>query len=153
MPFSIGQRRLIHLLEGNHASWPKSVKELWEKMSCYLSFSDKEVFKDVTPLEGIPTSLTEEAKSHSMTAIPAIASPEQVARETSQEPAKERKSPKFPRWEKVLHPSWPVVVTGQLPCPSRSQEQTYLLTANHNWHTRIRPTEAPSPMQELEVVQ
>ena len=122
-------------------------------MSCYLSFSDKEVFEGVTPPEGMSTSLTEEAEPHSMTAITAIASKEQVARKTSQELAKERKSPKFPGWEKVLHPSWPVVVTGQLPCPSRSQEQTYLLMSNCNWHTRITPTEAPSPMQELEVAQ
>ena len=54
---------------------------------------------------------------------------------------------------KVLHPSWPVVAVGQLPCPSRSLEQTYLLMADHNWHTKMASTEAPSPMQELEVVQ
>ena len=29
----------------------KSVKELWEKMKCYLSFSDREVFEGITPLE------------------------------------------------------------------------------------------------------
>ena len=138
---------------GQPCQLAKSVKELWEKMGCYLSFSDKEVFKGVTPLEGMSASPTEEAEPHSVTAIPAIASKEQVARKTSQEPAEERKSPKFPRWEKVLHPSWPVVVTGQFPCPSRSPEQTYLLMADCNWHTRITPTEVPSPMQELEVAQ
>ena len=138
---------------GQPCQLAESVKELWQKMSCYLSFLDKEVFKGVTALEGMPTSLTEEAKSHSMTALPAIAPKEQVARKTSQELAKERKSPKFPRWEKVLHPTWPVVVTGQLPCPSRSQEQTYPLMADCNQHTRKTPTEAPSPMQELEVAQ
>ena len=122
-------------------------------MSCYLSFSDKEVFKGVTPLEGMPTSPTEEAEPHSATALPAIASKEQVARKTSQEPAEERKSPKFPRWENVLHPSKPVVVTGQLPYPSRSQEWTYLLMADHDWHMRKTSTEIPSPMQELEVAQ
>ena len=41
----------------------------------------------------------------------------------------------------------------QFPCPSRRQEWTYLLTSNHNWHTMITPTEAPSPTQVLEVVQ
>ena len=88
-----------------------------------------------------------------MTTMPAVASKEQAARKTSQEPVEERKSPKFPRWEKVLHPSQPVVVSGQLPCPSRSLEWTYLLMANCNWHTRIAPTEAPSHVQELEVAQ
>ena len=32
-----------HLLE-------KSVKELWEEMRCYLSFSDEEVLKGMVPL-------------------------------------------------------------------------------------------------------
>ena len=64
-------------------------------MSCYLSFSDKEVFEGVTPLEGMPTSPVEEAEPHSIKSIPAIASKEQVAKETSQKLAEERKSPKF----------------------------------------------------------
>ena len=120
-------------------------------MSCYLSFSDKEVFEVVTPLEGMPSSLVEEAEPHSMTTIPTITSKEQAAKETSQKPAKERKCPKFPRWEKVLHPSQPVVVTGQLPHPSRSLEWTYLLMADHNQPMKIMVTKTPSPMQELEV--
>ena len=122
-------------------------------MRCYLSFSDKEVFEGVTPLEEMSSDPAEEAEPHSATTMPAIASKEQATRKTSQELAKERKSPKFPRWEKVLHSSWPVVVTGQLPHPSRSPEWTYLLMANCNWHMRIVPTEAPSPMKELEIAQ
>ena len=58
----------------------KSVKELWEKMSCYLSFLDKEVFKGITPPEGMPTNLVEEAKAHSLMAIPATTSKEQAAK-------------------------------------------------------------------------
>ena len=45
----------------------ENMKELWEKMGCYLSFLDKEVFEGVTPLEGMSASLTEEAKPHSYT--------------------------------------------------------------------------------------
>ena len=100
MPFSIGWRSLIHLLGGQPCQLAKCVKELWEKMSCYLSFSDKEVFKGVTPLEGTPTTLVKEAEPHSIRAIPSATS-----KEASQKPAKERKCPKFPRWEKVLHPT------------------------------------------------
>ena len=122
-------------------------------MRCYLSFSDKEVFEGVTPLEEMSTDPAEEAEPHSMTTMPAIAPKEQATRKASQEQAMERKSPKFPTWEKVLHPSWPVVAVGQLPFPSRNLEQTYLLMADHNWHTKMAPTEAPSPTQELEVVQ
>ena len=136
---------------GQPCQLAKSVKELWEKMSCYLSFLDKEVFEGVTPLEGMPASLVEEAEPHRMTAIPAVASKEQAAKETSQKPAEERKSPKFPRWKKVLHPSQPVVVAGQSPCPSRSPGQTYLLMANCNQPMKIAPTETPSPVQELAV--
>ena len=117
MLFSIGWRSLICLLGVNHISWPKVVKELWEEMSCYLSFLDKEVFEGITPLEGMPTTLVEEAKPHSVMAIPSATSIEQAAKEASQKPAKERKCPKIPRWEKVLHPSQPVVVAGQPPHP------------------------------------
>ena len=131
----------------------ESVKELWEEMRCYLSFSDKEVFKGVTPLEEVSTNSAEEAKPHSMTTVPTIAPKEQTTREASLGPVVERKSPKFPRWEKVLHPSWPVMAAGQVPHPSKSPEWTHSLMADHNWHTKMAPIEAPSPVQELEVAQ
>ena len=73
-------------------------------MSCYLSLLDKEVFEGVTPPEGMPTSPVEEAKPHSMMTIPAIASKEQAAKETSQKLAKERKFPKFAGWDKSAAP-------------------------------------------------
>ena len=66
----------------------------------------------------------------------------------SQEPAAERKSPRFPRWEKVLHPSQPVVASGQLPCLSGSPEWK-----SHSLQTTTTPTRSPSPAQKLEVVQ
>ena len=100
----------------------ESVKELREEMRCYLSFSDKEVFKGVTPLEETSINPAEEAESHSMATMPAIAPKVQATTKASQESAVERKSPKFPRWEKVLHPSQPVVAVGQLPHPSGSLE-------------------------------
>ena len=122
----------------------ESVKELQEEMRCYLSFSDEEVFEGVTPLEEMSADPAEKADPHSTTTMPAIAPKEQATREASQDPAMERKSPKFPRWEKVLHPSWPVVAAGQLPHPSRRPEWTYLLMADHNWHMKMAPTETPS---------
>ena len=91
-------------------------------MNHYLSFSDREGFEGVTPLEGMPNSPVEEAKHHSMMAVPTITYQEQAVKEASQKLVKERKCPKFPRWEKVLHPSQPVVVAGQPPCPSRCPE-------------------------------
>ena len=121
-------------------------------MRCYLSFSDKEVFKGVTPPE-VSGNPTEEAEPHSTTTVPAIAPKEEATREASQGLAMERKSPKFPRWENVLHPSQPMVDAGQLTCPSKSLEWTHLLMAICNWHTKMAPIGAPSPVQKLEVAQ
>ena len=48
---------------GGQPCWlVKSVKELWEELKCYLSFSDREVFEGVTALEGMPSCLVEEAE-------------------------------------------------------------------------------------------
>ena len=122
----------------------ESVKELQEEMRCYLSFSDKEVFKGVTPPEEMSANPAEKAKPHSMATMPAIAPKVQAATKASQEPATERKSPKFPRWEKVLHPSQPVVAVGQLPHLSGSLQQR-----SHNWQTMTTPTETPSPYTRI----
>ena len=127
----------------------KSVKELWEEMSCYLPFIDKEVFKGVTPPEGMPTTMVREAEPQIPMAIPTAASKEQAAKEAPLNPAKERECPKFPRWEKVLHPSWPVAVAGQPPHPSRSPEQTYPLVANCGLPAKMEPMKTPSPSTGL----
>ena len=103
------------------------------------------------PPEGMPSSPVEGAEPPSMTTVLTATSQEQAVMETLQEPVKERKCPKFPRWEKVLHLSQPVVVAGQPPCPSRSPEQTYPLVANCNQPANIVPPELTSPPQELEV--
>ena len=113
---------------------------------------DQEVLEGVIPLgETIPDPVGEShpaSKTDTMVNVPK----KSAARETPLELAQERKSPKFPRWEKVLHPSWPVAVVGKPPCPSRSPEWTYPLEATCNQPTRKAPSETPSPAQELEVV-
>ena len=38
------------------------------------------------------------------------------------EPVPEERAPKFMGWEKVLHPSWPVVAAGDIPQPARTPE-------------------------------
>ena len=144
------QRSLICLLGQPH--WlTKSVKELQEEMKCYLSFLDRDILEGVTPMEGMPSSPFEGAESPSMMTVPAATSWEQPVKETPQKPVKERKCPKFPRWEKVLHPSQPVVVAGQPPHQSRSPEQTYPLVAICNQPTNIVSPEPTSPLWELEV--
>ena len=51
----------------------------------------------------------------------------------------------------MLHPSQPVLVSGQPPCPLRSLEWTYLLVADCNWPMKAASTKTPSPTQGLEV--
>ena len=80
-----------------------SVIELWEEMKCYLSFSDKDVFKGV-------------ALPESTQPIPAGTPVKEATMDMTMEPtAEKRPLNKFPGWEKVLHPSRPVVPTGQIP--------------------------------------
>ena len=81
-------------------------------MRCYLSFTNHEVFEGVIPPEETLTDLVEESQPPSETAMTVIAPKESPTKETPQELTKERKCPKFPGWEKLLHPSWLVVVAG-----------------------------------------
>ena len=128
------------------------MKELREEMRCYLSFTDCEVFEGVTsPEETIPNPVEESHLANEMNMIVNVPK-ESATREAPLELAQERKCPKSPRWEKVLHPSQPVAVVGKVPCPYRSPEWTYLLEATHDQPTREVPSKIPSPAQELEVV-
>ena len=104
-PSSIGWRRLIHLLEGKPHLLAESVKELQEETKCYISFSDKEVFKGMTLPEEMSANPVKKAKPHSMATMLANAPEVQATTKAAGEPAAERTSPKFPSWEKALHPS------------------------------------------------
>ena len=120
-------------------------------MRCYLFFTDYKVFEGMVPLEETLTDPVEESQLVSEMVTIVTAPKESATKKTPQEPAQGRKCPKFPRWEKVLHPSQLVTVAGQPPCPSRRPEQTYLLEATCNWPTKKAPTETPSPKQGLGV--
>ena len=120
-------------------------------MRCYLSFTDHEVFEGmIPPEETIPNQVKESHLASKMDTIVDVPK-ESATRKTLQELAQEKKCPKFPGWEKVLHPSQLVVVVGKPPHPSRSPEQTYLLEAAHDQPTKKVPTKTPSPTQGLEV--
>ena len=116
-------------------------------MRCYLSFSDKEVFEGVTPPEEMSASPGRKAEPHSMATMPIIAPEVQATPKAAGESAAERKSPIFPSWEKVLHPSEPVVAVVQISHPSGSLGQRFC-----NWEMMTTPAETPSPTQELEVI-
>ena len=86
----------------------KSMEELREEVKWYLSFSNEEVFKGVALPEGEDDQ-----------------NPETTPADTSKtpctpEPAMERRGPRFWGWEKILHPSQPVVATGEISHPVRA---------------------------------
>ena len=73
-------------------------------MRYYLSFSDEEVFKGMVLPEETSANPTEKVNPHSTATTPAD-TPELTTVKAAREPAVERRSPKFPGWQKVLHPS------------------------------------------------
>ena len=133
-----------NLLTGGQPCWlAESVKELREEMRCYLSFTDHKVFEGmIPPEETIPDPVKESHLASKMDTIVNVPK-NSATRETLLELAQERKCPKFPRWEKVLYPSWPMAVIGKPPCPSRSPEQTYPLDATCNQPTRKHLSRPP----------
>ena len=80
----------------------RSILELREEVRWYLSFTDEEVFKGV--------HLPEEEESLQTPGPTDLPKAPLVP-----ELAPEKQAPKFAGWEKVLHPSWPVVAAGDIP--------------------------------------
>ena len=112
---------------------------------------DDKVFEGmIPPEETIPDPVEEYHLANEMDMTVNVPK-KSATRETPLELAQERKCPKFPRLQKVLHPSWLVVVVGKPPHPSRSPEWTYLLEATRDQPTKKAPIETPSPAQGLEV--
>ena len=93
-----------------------SVIELWEEMKCYLSFSDEDVFKGVALPKEAPIIPSEEATPGGTQPTPADTPVKEAAVDITMEPDAEKRPPdKFPGWEKVLHPSRPIVTAGEIP--------------------------------------
>ena len=85
-------------------------------MRCYLSFSNKDVFKGMALLEEKTIPPTEEAAPQSIRPPPASTPEEEATMEVAMEHTMEKRPlNKFPGWEKVLHPSRPMVAVGQIP--------------------------------------
>ena len=81
-------------------------------MDFYLSFTDEEVFQGVV----LPKEEGESFPLNPSTAdIP-------VEHCTSEHMPK-KKVPEYAGWERVLHPSWSVVATGETPQPTRALRQ------------------------------
>ena len=71
----------------------KSIKELREEVKSYLSFSVEEVFQGVA----LPKEEDDQRPETMSANVPKTPH--------TQEPATERRGPKFFGWEKILHPS------------------------------------------------
>ena len=86
----------------------ESMKELREEVKWYLSFSDEKVFQGVA----LPKKEEDQIPETPPTDIPKTP--------CAPESGMDRRGPKFLGWEKVLHPSQPVVATGEISKSSRA---------------------------------
>ena len=135
----------------------ESVKELWEEMRYCLSFSNKEVFKGIVPLEETSAIPTEEANPQSAGTTPASTPKKEATMGMAKEPATEGRPPnKFLAWEKVLHPTLPMVAAGQIPCLSKGprlrKERIVQIPQTELLEVMTPLQEIPSPTWQLEVI-
>ena len=90
---------------------------LRKEVRFYLSFTDEEVFRGLDlpkkeescPMAPATTDIITTTDIHSTTDVPEA--------QPVLKPMPEKKAPKCARWEKALHPSWPVLAAGEIPQP------------------------------------
>ena len=87
----------------------KSMLEWREEVKWYLAFTDDEVFQGV--------ALPKKEEKDSPETLAAVGIPKVPC---LLEPPPEERAPKFLGWEKVLHPSQPVVATREIPQPTKT---------------------------------
>ena len=98
-----------------------SIVELQEEMKCYISFSYEDVFNGIALPEETPVITPKEATTESTLPMPADPPVKKATVDTTLEPTVEKRPPnKFLGWEKVLHPTRPIVAARQIPPPLRS---------------------------------
>ena len=99
--------------------------ELRKEMKCYVSFTDEDIFSGVALLEESPITQPKEATPEGAQPAQANSPAKEANADVTMEPTMEKKPlNQFPGWEKVLHPSRPVVATGQFPPIKRPQAKT-----------------------------
>ena len=124
-PFSSGCEKADPPTGGKLCLLAGSIVELWEEMKCYMSFSDEDVFNGMALLEESPIISPEEATSKSTQPTLANTPVNEATVDMTMEPAAEKRPPnKFSGWEKVLHPSRPIVTAGQIPPLLRGLRQS-----------------------------
>ena len=119
-----------------------SVIELWEEMECYLCFSDDDVFKGVAPLEETSFIPPEEVTPQNAQPTPASKG---GCHGYNRGACCGEEAPKQVLWlGKVLHPSRPVVATGQIPPLLRGLRKRPLSQSMGEGLVQIPQTEEPS---------
>ena len=123
----------------------------------------KRYSKGVALPEETSAALVEEAIPQRRGMTPASTPKGGAVMRATKEPAMEKRGPKFLGWEKVLHPSQPVVAARQIPHPSRGprlrEEQVVQNPQTKPSRTPATLQKTPTPqkpsllVQELEVVQ
>ena len=93
-----------------------SAVELREEMKCYISFTDEDIFSGIALPEESPITQTKEGTPKGAQPAKADFPVKEATMDVTMEPTREKKPLNwFPGWEKLLHPSWPVVAAGQIP--------------------------------------
>ena len=94
-----------------------SILELREEMKCYISFPDKAIFSGVAlPEESLTTQSEETTPKGTQPVYTDSPVEEATVKVTEEEPTRREQPPnQFPGWKQVLHPSRPVIATGQIP--------------------------------------
>ena len=92
--------------------------ELRREIKFSLSFTDEEVFRgvDLPKKEESCPMVPTTADVTTATDIPGTTNVPEV--QPVPKPMPEKKAPKYARWEKILHPFWPVLATRKIPKPA-----------------------------------
>ena len=108
--------------KANLPSWDQpcllvgSIVEFREEMKCYVSFSDEDIFSGMALLEEPSITQSMEATQDSAQPTQTNSPVKKAAMKVTKEPTKKEQPPnQFPGWKEVIHPSRPVVATGQIP--------------------------------------
>ena len=117
----------------------ESIVELRREVGFYLSFTDEEVFQGID----LPQ---EERSSPSVPTTPTADAP--GATDTPKMPPISKAAPKYARWDMVVHPSQPVVATGETPqltATLRVKRRALQLTRTISISPSSNPPKAPLP--------
>ena len=110
----------------------KSIAELRREVGFYLSFMDEEVFWGID-LPSVPIAATADAPG---------------TMDTSEVPSMPKAASKYAGWDMVVHPSQPVVATGETPQPTampRMKRRALQFTQTTSISPPSNPPKAPSP--------